>query len=188
VDKSNPVHPSKQGDNSHDLHFQDDREYNRELQQRDPSIGNDAQLVSGYYDRRDNQAFVREQGNTLDTAVHEKLHQKSRSEMPTRLDEGITEHFTRQTAGEVGRLKNIDSRGREITGPVSDYERERIIVGKISATVGEAPLQRAYFDGNTDELRRHMDSVLGKGSYDEIAKALEDRDYKKAEAVLKRGN
>ena len=99
----------------------------------------------------------------------------------------MTEHFTRQGTGEIGRLKDIDSRGREIPRPGSDYERDREIVGKLSATVGDAPLRAAYFDGKTDELRQNVDSALGSGSFQKMSKALESRDYDRAEAILKRG-
>jgi len=187
VSKSFPLNEAKRGDNSRDFHFQGKDNFNQEYNKRASGKGPEANQVLGYHDSRDNQAFVRDQGNTLETAVHEKLHQKSSSELPTRLNEGVTEHFTRQGAGEMGRLKDFDSRGNEIPRPGSDYDRDREIVGKLSATVGDAPLHAAYFDGNTDELRQHVDSALGPGAFQEVSKALESRDYDRAETILKRG-
>lgn len=187
VSKSFPLNEAKQVDNSRDLHFQENDEFDRELHKREPEIGQDAQLVDGYYDPLNNQAFVREQRNMLETELHEKLHQKSLSELPTRLNEGVTEYFTRQAAGPMGRLKDFDSRGREIPRPVSDYEQERVIVSKLYATVGDAPLHSAYFDGKTDELRQHVDSALGTGAFDELSSALELRDYQRADVIIQRG-
>ncbi|MBV5338769.1 MAG: hypothetical protein J0665_04310 [Deltaproteobacteria bacterium] len=187
VSKSFSLNEAKQGDNSRDFHFQDKDDFDKEVHQWAPDIDLEGKKVVGYHDPRDNQAFIRDQGNTLETAVHEKLHQKSGSKMPTRLNEGVTEYFTRQGAGEIGRLKNIDNRGREIPHPVSDYEHDREIVGKLSATVGDAPLHAAYFDGKTDELQQHVDSALGPGAFEEVNDALKSRDYERADAVLKRG-
>ncbi len=186
VSKSFPLNETKRGDNSRDFHFQGKNDFVQEYDKRASDKDPEAKQVLGYHDNRDNQAFVRDQGNTLETAVHEKLHQKSKSELPPRLNEGVTEHFSRQGAGEVGRLKNIDSRGREILQPGSDYERDREIVGKLSATVGDAPLRAAYFDGKTDELQQHTDSVLGRGAFQNMSDALKSRDYERAEAILKK--
>ncbi len=184
VDKGDFIHDGNKVDNAKDLHFQSETSYYRELQRREPGIGKDMELVAGYCDPRDNQAFVRDKGKTLETAVHEKLHQKSKSEMPTRFNEGVTEYLTRQISGEVGRFKEIDHRGREISGFISDYEKEREVVGKIAATVGDAPLHAAYFEGNTDILRAHVDSAFGPDSYQEITEALEERNYDRAERAL----
>lgn len=187
VSKSFPLNETKLEDNSRDFHFQGNKDFEREYKKRTANMDQEAKHVLGYHDSRDNQAFVRAQGNTLETAVHEKLHQKSNSELPTRLNEGVTEYFTRQGAGEIGRLKDIDSRGREIPRSVSDYERDREIVGKLSFTVGDGPLRAAYFDGKTDELRQKVDGALGPGAFQEMSKALESRDYDRAETILRRG-
>jgi len=187
VRKSFPLNATKQSDNFRDFHFQGKDEFDQELDKRAPGIRQEGKQIMGYHNPQDNQTFVRDHGNTLETAVHEKLHQKSMSELPTRLNEGVTEYFTRQGTGEIGRLKDIDSRGREIPQPISDYERDREIVGKLSATVGDAPLRAAYFDGNTDELRQNVDNAFGHGAFKDFNVALGLSDYDRAEAILNRG-
>lgn len=187
VTRDHPVSPERRADNTRDFHYIDERRFEAELKERDPSATEkDERLTEGFHDGRDHQAFVKEKGDTLLTSVHEKLHQKSMSELPTRFNEGLTEHFARNESGGAGRLKDIDHRGREIPRPLSDYEREVEVVGKLEASIGREPLERAYFDGDSAYLRDNVDSALGDGAFQRITDSLEKRDYDAASEIIEK--
>ena len=180
-----PVSSERRLDNSRDFHFSDDQGFEQALKSRDPSTSEgDARRTQGFYDSRDDQAFVRESNNTIVDGLHEKLHQKSMNDLPGRLDEGITEYFARQEAGPVGDLKDIDGRGREILKTPSDYEKEVEIVRKLEATIGRDSIEKAYFEGKSDLLKESVDRTLGEGSFQTIADALELGNYEAASAVI----
>ena len=156
VTKDLHVSPEKRSDDSKDFHYVGTKEFARELKKRNPSTTEkDTCLTVGFHDGNDNQAFVKDRGDTYVTAVHEKLHQKSKSELPTRLNEGITEHFAREKAGALGDLKNINKHGREIP-KAKYYEKEVEIAGKLESTIGKKPLNKAYFEGKSDVLKNHL--------------------------------
>lgn len=183
--KDFPAATEKQTDNVKDFHFADKELFQQEMQKREPSATkSDVELTNGFHDPRDNQVYVKDEGDTLVTAIHEKLHQKSKSELSTRLNEGITEHFARQKAGGLAGLKNFDLHGREIPKAQSDYEKEVEIVNKIEAAIGRNPIKRAYFDGKTDILEMHFDSAKGQGAFSKLNEALEKRDYDAASKII----
>lgn len=187
VTKDFPVTPEKRLDNAKDFHYADEKEFARELKKRDPfSAEMEIKLTEGFHYTPDKQAFVKEHGDTLVTSIHEKLHQKSMSELPTRLNEGVTEYLARKEAGVWGKLKDIDAQGREIPKIPSDYENEVEIVGKLEATVGKEPLHAAYFEGKTEVLKHHVDGILGDGSFQKISNSLENRDYKTANQIIEK--
>lgn len=188
VKKELPESSAKQRNNRSDFHYADQSDFEKELKQRDPA-GSDKEIemTQGFYDSSDRQAFVKDQGDTLTTALHEKLHQKSNSELPTRLNEGITEHYARQKAGGMGNLKTFDRHGNEIPKSLSDYEKEVELVRKMEAVIGKEPVRRAYFDGDTRNLEMHFDSAMGQGAFKQLNDALEKRDYQKASEIMKSG-
>ncbi len=187
VTKDFPISSEKRLDNARDFHYLDKKEFAEELKHRDTSITErDIEPTEGFYDVRDKQAFVKDTGDTLEKSIHEKLHQKSISELPTRLNEGITEYFTREEAGAWGELKNIDAHGRELPKIPTDYEKEVEIVRKLDATIGKEPLHAAYFEGKTEVLKNHVDNILGNGAFDKINNALEVKDYKTASEIIER--
>ncbi|RJR44327.1 MAG: hypothetical protein C4567_04480 [Deltaproteobacteria bacterium] len=185
VQKDFPLAPEKRVDHSKDLSFQDDKDFDQELKTRESKISEgDVKLTQGFYDGRDNQAFVRDEipaSQKLNDSIHEKLHQKSKSELSRRLNEGVTEYFARQ---ESIPLKNHDRHGREILQPQSDYEKEVEIVNKLVATVGEEPFKRAYFEGNTEILKHHINHRLGEGAFEKICGSLEKREYDEASQII----
>jgi len=182
-----PISAEKRMDNAKDFYYLGENEFTEEARYRNiSSTEEDIGRIEGFYDGKDGKAFVKDQGDTLVTSIHEKLHQKSMSELPSRLNEGITEHFARKEAGAWGELKNIDSGGKEIPKIPSDYEKEVEIVRKLEATVGEKPLNAAYFEGRTDILKSHVDSLLGDGAFLKISDALEKKDYETASAIIER--
>lgn len=185
VSKDFPISPEKRLDNAKDFHYADTREFGNELERRDSAVTEkDKRLTQGFYDGRDNQAFVKDEGDTLKTSIHEKIHQKSMSELPTRMNEGVTEHLARREAGTLGELKKIDNHGKEIPIPPSDYEKEAETISKLSALVGDSNIHSAYFEGKTDQLRGAIDGVLGEGSFQKISEALEKKDYNAASDVI----
>lgn len=178
VSRDFPLSSEKRLDNAKDFHLVDSMEFGKELEKRDRSTAEEGKkLTQGFYDGRDNQAFVKDEGRTFTASLHEKLHQKSMSELPTRLNEGVTDYLARREAGPLGELKHIDSHGKEIPIPPSDYEKEVETVSKLSALVGESNIHSAYFEGKVDQLRGAIDDVLGEGSFQKISEALENRDY-----------
>lgn len=180
-----PISSEKRLDNAKDFHYAGEQEFGDELAKRESSTTEeDKRLTEGFHDGRDNQAFVKDKGDTLKTSIHEKLHQKSMSELPTRLNEGITEYYAREKAGAMGALKDIDHSGKEISKPLSDYEKEVEIVRKLESTIGREPIHAAYLGGETRELMKHTDAVLGDGSFEKITNALEARDYKSASDII----
>jgi len=182
-----PVTSEKHSNSSKNFHYVDETEFAKELKEREPlTTQKDVDLTKGFHDRGDDHAFVKEDGDTFVTALHEKLHQKGNSELPTRLDEGMTEHFARKEAGALGELKNIDDQGRNNSKVGSDYENEVEIVGKLEATVGQEPLQKAYFEGKTEILKNHVDSVLGDDAFQRLNEALERKDYETASKIIEK--
>lgn len=182
------VDPEKRLDQAKDLSVLEGREFDRELRKRVPELS-EAKIkdIEGFQDSRDGRAFVRE-GEFSEqylTAIHEKLHQKSRSELPTALNEGVTEYLARREAGWVGDLRNIDRHGNEIPRRPA-YDGEVAVVQKLSGLVGDDTIERAYFQGDTDSLRQHVDADLGEGAFDDICDALEKNDYHKADKRIRR--
>jgi hypothetical protein len=112
--------------------------------------------------------------------AHERLHQLSdprfRPLTGSRLDEGLTEHFARRIHGDLG-LKDLS--------PI--YPNEGRVAQMLEARVGEPLLARAYFRGETKALRQEIDRQLGAGTFDDMVRTLERRDYQGAEALLKSG-
>jgi len=185
VSRDFPINPEKRLDNAKDFHYADTGEFGNELEKRDSSTTEeDKRLTGGFNDSSDNQVFVKDEGDTLKTSIHEKLHQKSTSELPTRMNEGVTEHLARREAGPWGELKNIDSQGREIPKTPSDYEKEVETASKLSALAGDANIHAAYFEGKTEQLRGAVDSELGEGSFQKVSEALEKRDYDTAAEII----
>ena len=171
-------------DNTRDFNFNTDKEFNRELKRREPSTTEgEAKRTLGFHDPRDNQAHVRDGGNTLETALHEKYHQKSDSHLSTRLNEGVTEYMAREKAGGIGQLRDIDNRGRDITPPKA-YEKEVDAVRKMSATVGDKGIRSAYFEGKSDELRKSFDSAQGDGAFERLRNAVEKEDKQSVDKIF----
>ena len=179
-----PETPEKRLTSAKDFHFQSDNDFEQELKRRDPVTTDDeTHRTDGFHDPRDHQAYVRDHGNTYETSIHEKYHQKSHTDMPTGMNEGVTEYLAREKAGGIGRLRDIDNRGRDVTPPLA-YENEVAAVRKMAATVGDDQIKTAYFEGKTDELRKSLDSVRGDGAYERLQNAVERDDPGSADKVF----
>jgi len=179
-----PVSPDKKRDQSDDLHMLDKDAFGDELKKRNPeSTKDEIERTAGFYDSRDQQAFVKDAGNTLNTSIHEKLHQKSESRLPTSLNEGMTEYLSKDEAGAVGQLRDIDSRGRETKKP-EYYREEAAVVAQLDAVVGRNTLHEAYFHGRDDVLKDRVDEALGQGAFAEIMQAMKEENAGKARDII----
>jgi hypothetical protein len=67
---------------------------------------------------------------------------------------------------------------------LSDYEKEVEIVRKLESTIGREPLNAAYFGGDTRELMKQTDAILGDGSFGKITSAIGAKDYKSASDII----
>jgi hypothetical protein len=122
----------------------------------------------------------RNQVRVPQVTAHERLHQladpRFRQEAGNRLEEGVTQHFAGRIYGDLG-LKDLPR----------IYPDEGRVVQMLEARVGEQQLVQAYFRGETDALRRGLDRQLGSGSFDDMVRALQHGDFRRAEALLKYG-
>lgn len=176
------VAPEKRLDQARDLAIVDDQEFVAELKAREPELKEEEiERIAGFQDSRDSKAFVRE-GEFSEqwlTSIHEKLHQKSQSELPRAMNEGVTEYLARKEAGWTGELHNYDRHGNEIPRR-SAYDGEVEVINKLVARVGDAPLKRAYFQGDTASLQQRVDAELGRGAFVDLCNALEQKDFQRA--------
>jgi hypothetical protein len=186
VSKKYPISPEKRRDQSGDLHFRDDKSFHDEMKRREPQANErDIKDTLGFHDPRDGRAFVRDSHNTLEKATHEKIHQKSKSHMDTSLKEGFTEYFTKETAGPMGQVRDYDRHGREIKR-AECYGKERDIASRMDAVADRKTINDAYFHGKTESLRGEVDAAFGKGSFDEINKAMKAGNYEEAKKITER--
>lgn len=106
------------------------------------------------------------------TIIHERLHQLSdpgaAERLGPKLDEGITEDLA---------IKELGSEWNPEL-PRS-YPEERAMAHKVRELCGDRAVDRAYFQGDTRELRTCLDDHLGKGSLDKL-KELADRSSEQA--------
>lgn len=101
------------------------------------------------------------------TAIHERLHQLSDPGSDQLLGKGMNEGVTEDLAiKEMGQDWNPEL-------PRS-YPRERAAAHKLRELCGDRAVDRAYFQGDTHELRVCLDERLGKGNLDKL-KDMEDR-------------
>lgn len=101
------------------------------------------------------------------TTYHERLHQLSHpgieQELGTRLDEGITEEFAVETAGTTSIQEGYES-----------YPRERAIAHELREMCGDDAIEKAYFEGDTCELRQCLDRNLGAGGLERLRKHMDN--------------
>lgn len=159
--------------------FLDKRQYDKHLKRAYPELSAEerAGIVGDYLKR----PYVNH--NKIDvpsTLAHERLHQMSSNGRGApfggRFGEGITEQFAGRVYGDLG-----------IRGAPAAYSAERRVIQMIEARVGEAPVARAYFRGETKQLQQALDNQLGKGAFNGIVQNIERGHMDIAEQILKRG-
>jgi len=128
---------------------------------------------------------------------HEGLHVLSSHEVRRnygeKLDDGITEHFTKQITPLESSIKDIkleyDSNTRNLIG-IKDqtpqyYKGEDEIVSMIHSHVGQETLAKAYFQGDINSLENKLDSSTGiKNTLKAVSEKLEKKEYKEAKKIL----
>lgn len=107
----------------------------------------------------DNLEFVR-------TTYHERLHQMAHpgieQELGSRLDEGITEDLAIEVAGEASIHEGYES-----------YPHECAVAHELRERCGADAIERAYFEGDTQELRQCLDRTLGPGGLERLRTTLD---------------
>lgn len=111
------------------------------------------------------------------TVAHERLHQLShtrfRQGFGRSLNEGTTDYFAARINGD------LHLRDAQI-----GYPDERELANMIAARVGEAPLARAYFQGDFTALEHALERDLGTGSLTTLQRHLQHEDIAAARALL----
>ncbi len=159
--------------------FLDKRQYDEHLRKAYPQLSakERADIVGDYLKR----PYVNHNRADMPrTLAHERLHQLSNDgrgkPFGGRFGEGITEHFSSRIYGDLG-----------IRGAPAAYVNERRVIQKIQARVGEAPIARAYFRGDTRQLQQALDRQLGKGAFTNIVHYTERGQVELAERIIKHG-
>lgn len=98
------------------------------------------------------------------TVAHERLHQlanpRFRQALGDKLDEGVTELMARQIYRDLS-----------LADAPKVYPDNVKIANMLRARVGEERLARAYLEGDIGPLRHIVDADLGRGRFDQFARA-----------------
>jgi hypothetical protein len=175
--------------------FQEHGQYESGLRSRYPDLDGHlkpGERVLGDFDARENKPYVDwNQVGILTTTAHERLHQLSdprfRETLGSRMDEGMSEYWAQDAFKEI-KLKEIrrtPAGGIDVLDPPETYPRQRGVFQMLSARIGDEPLKRAYFAGDIDTLRRHVDADLGRGALSRLSDLVEAGRYGEAEELLK---
>ena len=135
-----------------------ERSYERAAGRRLP----EGKRVTGFAQGPDEAAHVDIDDLQLEkTAIHERLHQlsdpRAMEVLGEKMHEGITEDLAIK---ELGRQPNPEL-------PRS-YPQERAAAQELRKMCGDDAVDRAYFAGDTRELRRCLEHRLGKGNLDRL--------------------
>lgn len=154
--------------------------YQRQLSRTDPALpaGRRQNVVGNYVNGK---TYVdRNQVLVPRTVAHERIHQladpRFRQRTGSRLDEGMTEYFAGRINGDLG-IRDLPA----------VYPGQRRVVQMMASRLGERPLARAYFSGEVGALRKQLDSQLGVGAFDDIARAMERGNHGAAAKILQAG-
>ena len=146
----------------HSTRFQTHIEYQNGLRAAYPDLaeGDSQSIVGDLRDGRDRHVDA-EQPELPRTVAHEQLHQLNngnfRREFGDRIDEGTTEHLSREAIP-----------GLNIRDLPEGYPAEERFVGMLEARVGPA-LSHAYFSGDVEPMRKEFDAQLGDGALERFA-------------------
>jgi len=146
----------------HSTKFQNHIEYQNGLKAayHDLAEGDSENIVGDLRDGLDRHVDA-EQPELPRTVAHEQLHQLSngifRHEFGKRIDEGTTEHLSREAIP-----------GLHIRDLPEGYPDEERFVGMLEARVGPT-LAHAYLSGDLGPMRKEFDAQLGDGALEQFA-------------------
>ncbi len=113
--------------------------------------------------------ILREQPEVNVTLHHERMHQaahpNARAELGEQLDEGMTEKFA---------LDTLSIRESELALPA--YSRELEVARALDVECGTDAAEKAYFEGDANELRTCLEEKLGRGALDQLKHKLQELD------------
>jgi len=138
-----------------------------------------AKRMLGHYDRQNGQIWVsKTHPLTMRLLAHEHLHQlehpQTRELLGKGLEEGMTEWLARDSVGDP----NFADQPRV-------YPQEIRIVNMLNGLAGQEAIEKAYFQGDLQELRRGVDQRLGEGALAKIAHLTERKRYEEAQEFIK---
>lgn len=142
--------------------------------------------LQGFYNHADRSIAVRDYCFSLETAIHEKLHDASHEDLrklPAPLTEGMTQHLTEGAYQGMPSTRLVtDERGSYVIKGET-YGPEADIVKMIGAGVYPKTIEGAYFGGNIGDLAKETDAYFGEGTFVtvvdklRVGKAEEAREY-----------
>lgn len=161
--------------------FLEERAYQGHLKSTYPDISREEiRSVVGDTHTRSLRITVKSNQAALPRVVaHERAHQLShpafRRRLGADLDEGATDYMAARVSNEM-----------HVPELAVGYPAERGLAGMLAARVGEAPLARAYFRGEFDQLARALDDDLGPGTFAALERHLQRRELDAARKLLMR--
>lgn len=157
----------------------DDAQYRVAYQNRYGSIDEDYPNVNAFVDRSTTPptVWIHRDRQRPTTVLHEALHLYSNAAVRTtygnKVNEGITEYFTRQ----IVREQNLPDR-------TDLYDDEYAEVNALAEICGEDVLRRAYFEGNIAGLQSAIDTARSAGTFAAWVAAMQGEDWAAARAAL----
>jgi hypothetical protein len=131
----------------------------------DEETGTNAFIANTHSDRP---AIINHDRGTRSTAIHESMHRYSvlnvLNEFGFRLNEGMTEYFTRLITDKDGNPVNGGASNRD------NYQSNWEFVGSLLAMLGDdlvaqqTELAEIYFSGGTDRIKSHFDTACGRAN------------------------
>ena len=95
------------------------------------------------------------------------------NKMGENFNEGFTEYLTQKAVSTMGYK------------PTSSYPDDLAVVKKMVPIIGgDEVLEKAYFDGELDTLKKAFEKKKGKGTFDLIVRAMKAGNYGDANKIL----
>lgn len=142
----------------------------------------EAEQVLGHYDPEKHSAWASQlYPLTRRIVAHERLHQLAHSDCSiifgSSLKEGVTELLARAAVGDP-----------HFAGQPGVYPHETRLAEALRARVGQECLAKAYFQGLTAEVRRHIAATLGWDNLAQLVRLADAGRFSEAERLLSTGD
>ena len=154
--------------------FEDRKQFERSY--REATNGKDAEGVVGFSRHTLEPAHVETEHEQIrKTTIHERLHQladpRAEQILGTKMNEGVTEDLA------------IREMGSEWDHELPrSYVKERALASQVREMCGDQAVDRAYFQGDTRELKACLDRNLGKKNLDRLENLKDESDAKQLAA------